>query len=179
MQARRRSPFAVAGAILAAGLVLAAPASAAVKYDPGTMTGFVGGTDVQKAFGWTAPALASKAAGVVFDHEFWTDDTYSVACGTFVFPVVHHRDYGRFELTDAVVRPGSRQAAAGYAGRPLGFRISGAHSGISGTSVPPMAGQPCPEHPGLVIDRAALVSTTTGWALTAASGSVSHRLLVH
>jgi hypothetical protein len=176
----RFSRLAVAGATVVAGLAVATPASASVQYDPVAKTGYVDAGEVRKAFGWTGSTLAARAAGLVFDHDFWTDDTYSVACGGATFPVVHHREYGRFDLTDVVVRATERGAATGYHGPPAGFRLTGAHSGISGTSVGPAVGQPCPadqgQAPGSTIDRVRLVSSTTGWALTATSQNVSHRL---
>jgi hypothetical protein len=180
MSSRCLSRLALAGAVLAAGLAFAAPASASVTYDPARQTGFIGEGDVRKAFGWTGAKLAARAAGLVFDHDFWTDDTYSVSCGEADFPVVHHRDFGRFELTDVVVHDGHR-GAAGYRGKLTGFRLTGAHLGISGTSVPPMAGQPCPpDHapvPASTIRSVRLVSTTTGWALAVRSGDVSRQLV--
>jgi hypothetical protein len=178
----RLSQLAVAGATIAAGIAFASPASASVTYDPGTKTGFVDKNDVAKAFGWSDAVLASRASDVVFGQDFWTDDTYSVACGADAFPVVHHRDFGRFELTGTVVRAG-RRGHAGYGGGLVGFRIIGAHSGISGTSVPPAVGQPCParpgqdETPGATIGAVDLVSSATGWALTAGSGDVRRQLL--
>jgi hypothetical protein len=155
----------------AAGLVLATPASAAVTYDPQTKAGWVGAGDLRKAFGWTDEVLAARASGIAFQHDFWTDDNYSVACGGKAFPVVHHEEYGNFQLTDTVVR-----SPAGYH-RVTGFRITGAHSGISGTTVPPTVGQPCPEPQGSTIEQATLVSTISGWDLTAGSGAVSRQLL--
>ena len=185
MSSRRLLQLAVAGAAFAAGLGHADPAAASVRYDPGTKTGFVDGGDVRKAFGWTRATLAARAGGLVFDHDFWTDDTYSVACGRAAFPVVHHRDFGRFGLTDTVTRDGRRGSPTGYGyrGRLVGFRITGASYGISGTSVPPMIGQPCPEEkgqaPGSTIDKVGLVSSSTGWALTVSSGEASRKLRVH
>jgi hypothetical protein len=180
MYSRRLPQLAVAGAVLAAGIAFAAPASAAVTYDPLTRTGFVGSADVQKAFGWSDEALASRASAVVFDHDFWTDDTYSVACGNQVFPVVHHREFGRYELTDAVVLDRQRGSRTGYAGKPVGFRLAGAHAGISGTSVPPAVGQPCPggEARGSAIDRVHLDSSASGWSLTLRFDDASHEILI-
>jgi hypothetical protein len=180
MYSRRPSQLVVAGAVLAAGIAFAAPASASVTYDPATRTGFVDGADVQKAFGWSDAALASRASAVVFDHDFWTDDTYSVACGDHVFPVVHHREFGRYELTDAVVQDRRRGSRTGYAGQPVGFRLAGAHAGISGTSVAPAVGQPCPEGAarGSAIDRIHLDSSASGWSLTLRFDDASHQILV-
>jgi hypothetical protein len=167
---------AIAAATLLAGTVFAAPAAAAVTYDPGTKAGFVGSGDVRRAFGWSAAQLAAQASGVAFDQDFWTDDTYAVGCGPRTFPVVHHREFGRFELIGAVVRQGPRGTASGYGGTPAGFRITGARSGISGTSVAPAAGQPCPQA-GPAITSARLVSTTAGWALSVRSGARSRELM--
>ena len=171
---------AVAGETLAAGVAFAAPASAAVTYNPVTRTGFVAAADVRQAFGWTPAKLAARAGGVAFDHDFWTDDTYSVVCGKRTYPLVHHREFGRYELTDAVVRSsGSRAATTDYAGRSItGFRLAGASFGISGTSVAPAVGQPCPSRvKGAKIDALRLVSSATGWSLAARSGDVRRQLL--
>ena len=48
--------------------------------------------------------LTARAAGLVFAHEFWTKDTYSVRCGKGAFPIAQQREFGRFDLTDVVVR---------------------------------------------------------------------------
>jgi hypothetical protein len=169
----RRCPrLAVAGAILTIGVAFAAPASAAVRYDPETKTGFVDTADVRQAFGWTTATLVLRAGGVAFDHEFWTDDTYAVACGGRVHPVVHHRVSGRFELIHAVVRRDGPRPSTGYG--ITGFRLTGASSGISGTSLPPAVGRPCPAGPGWVpgstVDKLRLVSSATGWSLVVRSG---------
>jgi hypothetical protein len=170
----RRCPrLAVAGAILITGIGFAAPASAAVRYDPEAKTGFVDTADVRRAFGWTTATLVLRAGGVAFDQEFWTDDTYSVACAGRVHPVVHHRVYGRFELIDAVVRRDGPRSSTGYGDGITGFRLTGASSGISGTSVPPALGRPCPAGPGSApgskIDELHLVFSVTGWSLVVRS----------
>ncbi|MEU8611992.1 hypothetical protein AB0C29_28800 [Actinoplanes sp. NPDC048791] len=167
---------AVAGATLAAGVTFAAPASAAVTYNPVNRTGFVAAADVRQAFGWTPAKLAARAGGVAFDHDFWTDDTYSVVCGKRTYPLVHHREFGRYELTDAVVR---KRATTGYGATGItGFRLAGASFGISGTSVAPAVGQPCPGRvKGATIDALRLVSSATGWSLAARSGDVRRQLL--
>jgi hypothetical protein len=175
----------LAGATLAAGVASAAPASAAVTYDPASRTGFVGAAEVRRAFGWTTATLGARAGGVAFDHNFWTDDTYSVTCGRRTYPVVHHKEFGHYELTDAVVRGPVSRPAGGYRGGITGFRLAGAMAGISGTSVAPAVGQPCPagQSPGrgrgrgATIDEVRLVSSATGWSLTVRSGEVSHRIL--
>lgn len=170
--------LAAAGAVLVAGLGPAAPAAAAVRYDPATRTGFADAADVRKAFGWNDATLAARAAGLTFGHTFWTTDTYAVRCGKSRFPVAHRRDYGRFELTSVVVRQPRRAAPTGYTerARTAGFRITGPYAGISGTSVAPAAGQPCPKSGGATVTRADLVSTATGWSLTVSRGAVTKTL---
>jgi hypothetical protein len=152
-------PLAVAAATL---ITAANPASAPVRYDPETKTGFVGASDVRKAFGWSGRELSSRASRLVFDHDFWTDDTYRATCGEREIRVVHHRDFGHFELIDTVTYEG--------------FRISGPRLGISGTSVPPAAGQPCPDNRSETIGKVRLVSSTTGWKLTVSSDGQSRTL---
>ncbi|WP_250008130.1 hypothetical protein [Actinoplanes sp. M2I2] len=170
--------LATVGAALVATVGAAAPASAAVTYDPQTMKGYVGRGDVLKAFGWTDAALAAKASGLVFDHDFWTNDTYSVACGKKAFPVTHYREFGRYELRNAAVQATGRAAARGYAGKLAGFWLTGPRFGVSGTSVPPGAGQPCPDATrGKTVTKARLVSSVKGWALAVSSGDENRRLL--
>jgi hypothetical protein len=174
MYSRRPFRLLAAGVASAAGLLLVVPglAAASVTYDPATKAGFVDGIDVRQALGWTDQMLTARAARIAFQHDFWTDDNYSVACGGPAFPVVHHADYGNFQLTDTVVR-----SPSGYHRKLAGFRITGAHSGISGTTVPPMVGQPCPAGPGSTIEQARLVSSASGWDLTVSFGAVSRQLL--
>ena len=176
MFSRRLLRLAVVVAFAVAGTAAAGPAAAWVTYDPETQTGFVDQADVRATFGWTEATLAARAAGTVFRHDFWTDDTYSVSCGGGAFPMVHHRVFGNYELTAVVARAVGRTSSTGYGGRVTGFRLTGPSSGISGTSVGPMAGDPCPgdqgRPPGSKITRADLVSSSTGWALAAVSGAV-------
>ncbi|GIE90185.1 hypothetical protein [Actinoplanes regularis] len=153
-------------ALLAVAGVALHPAP--VRYDPETKTGYVAGGEIRKAFGWSAAVLASKAAGIRFDHQFWTDDTYTATCGREVRPVVHHREFGRYDLSDEIARTGQGD---------LDFRITGAPTGISGTTSPPQPGDPCPDRPDATITRIRLASTTTGWSLNATSGAVHRRLL--
>lgn len=167
----------VTGAALAAGLGAAAPASASVTYDPGTKKGFAGSGDVRRAFGWTDATLTAKASTLVFNHDFWTDDTYSVTCGARVVPVRHHREFGRYELWNAALRDTGRGAATGYAAKLTGFWITGPKMGISGTSVGPAVGHPCPDGRAGRTTKVRLVSTTTGWALSVSSGNNNRRLV--
>jgi hypothetical protein len=170
--------LAVASATAAAGLAFGAPASATVTYDSATQIGFVDRDDVRTAFGWTDVTLASRASEVAFDHDFWTEDTYSVSCGGSAFDVVHSREAGRMFLTAAPVSHRDR-GAAGYHGKLIGFRLTGAYAGISATGPPPAAGQPCPrdQAPSPTIDKARMVSSATGWALIVRFGDVRRELL--
>jgi hypothetical protein len=155
--------------LTAAGIALApAPASASVRYDPDAKTGTVTGAQMRKAFGWSTATLAKRAGTVVFNHDFWTDDSYTVTCGKRQFRVVHHRDFGRFELTDRIAKDGYGTVT---------FHITGPHAGISGTSVPPEPGQQCPSDQNAEIDRVRLISTARGWSLTATAGE-THRTLI-
>ncbi|MBU2664648.1 hypothetical protein KOI35_14185 [Actinoplanes bogorensis] len=166
----------VVGAVCAAGFVVGGPAQAAVTYDPETKKGYVSRADLLKAFGWNDATLAAKASGLVFNHDFWTNDNYTVSCGKRTFPIVHPLEFGRYELFDVTVTEKGR-GAAGYGGKTvLGFWLTGPRFGISGTSVGPMVGQPCPQDAKAKITSVKLVSTTTGWGLDAASGEVSKAL---
>ncbi|PRY33155.1 hypothetical protein [Pseudosporangium ferrugineum] len=178
MLSRRTVQLTAAGASLAAGIGYATPAAAAVRYDPRTKTGFAGAADVRKAFGWSDATLTARAGALTFSHDFWTRDTYSVSCGKGTFPVRHDREFGRYELADRVVREPRRDAPAGYerSRRTTGFRITGPYAGISGTSVPPAVGDPCPEPRGTTILRLRRVSTATGWSLSVSYGTTGRVL---
>jgi hypothetical protein len=150
----------------------AAPAS--IDYDISAKTGYVGAADVRAAYGWTVPTLGARAGGLVFNHDFWTDDTYAVSCGGPAFRVVHHREFGRYEIAD---KPSYQRV--GYGRKLLGFRLTGPVAGISGTSVRPGRGQPCPaEGAGTTITSTRLVSTAKGCALSVTSRDVRRELLV-
>ncbi|MGA5305770.1 hypothetical protein ACPCHT_38155 [Nucisporomicrobium flavum] len=178
MFSRHVLTLAVAGATLATGIGYAVPAAASVRYDPAAKAGFADAADVRKAFGWSEAALTAHAAGLDFGHEFWTEDTYTVSCGAGSFTVRHQREFGRFALADRVVREARRGAPAGYGApaRLAGFRITGPYAGISGTSVPPAVGGPCPEPRGQKVTRATLTATTAGWSLTVSSGAATRVL---
>ncbi|MCO8269792.1 hypothetical protein M1L60_04195 [Actinoplanes sp. TRM 88003] len=170
--------LATVGAALALVAGVSAPAAAAVTYDPKTMKGYVARADLQKAFGWTDTTLSAKASTLVFNHDFWTNDTYTVACGKKPFPVTHYREFGRYELRNAAVLDKGRGTVKGYSGKLVGFWITGASFGISGTSVPPTAGQPCPDATkGKTITASRRASSVSGWALSVSSGEENRRLV--
>jgi len=178
MLPRNAVRLSVAAATFAAALGYAAPAAAAVRYDPGSQSGSAGAADVRQAFGWSEAKLEARAPGLVFGHEFWTADRYSVSCGKGSFAIRHEREFGRYELAGVAVREPRRGSSTAYGQQPplAAFRIDGPRAGVSGTSVAPAVGQPCPEPRGPRITRAELVSTTTGWSLTVSSGAVSRVL---
>lgn len=163
-----------AGAVLVGGTLFASPVSAAVKFDPATKTGFVGRHDVQREFGWDDATLRANADRLTFDYDTVTRDTYSVVCGrdgNRPFTVVHDRVFARDSLNAVVAHD-----ATGF---PSGFRITGAGSGISGTSIGPTAGLPCPQAgEGRTVRSARVVSTTVTATLIATFGGVSKDLLV-
>ncbi|MEV4641818.1 hypothetical protein AB0J80_31185 [Actinoplanes sp. NPDC049548] len=175
---RRTIHLTVSAATLTAALGYAVPAAASVRYDAETKSGYADAADVRKAFGWSDHTLAARAADLAFSHDFWTNDTYSVSCGKGSFRIEHQSEFGRFELTDRVVREPRRGGSTGYgeSSRTAGFRITGPYAGISGTSLPPAVGQSCPEPRGPRVTRAELVSTTSGWSLTVSFGDVSRIL---
>jgi hypothetical protein len=164
------SHLAVAGLAFVAGL-----APRPVTYDPETKEGFVDAAEIRDKFGWSEATLAARAGSIAFTHDFYTDDTYTVSCGKESFPVVFHHDYGYLALTRTIARETS-----GYHPKLLGFRITGANAGVSGTTVPPLAGEPCPEkgRGGEKITRSHLDKSVETWALTASSGTASRRLMV-
>jgi hypothetical protein len=167
----------VTAAVLVAGLGVAAPAPAAVTYDPKTMKGYVGSGDMRKAFGWTDATLAAKASTLVFNHNFWTDISYTVTCGRRVLPFVHHEQFGRYDLRHAAVQDTRRGAATGYARRLTGFWITGPSAGVSGTTYGPTVGYPCPDGGKDKVVKARKLRTTVGWSLSVSSGRAG-RVLV-
>ncbi|GGN75542.1 hypothetical protein GCM10010112_46900 [Actinoplanes lobatus] len=153
--------------IVMAVLALPGPAHAKVTFDFGTNTGFVDAEDVRQAFDWDAATLRSKAKGLEFEHLRLVQDTYVVVCGgagARPLRAVHTAQDAKEFLTVKVARkPGTRDVT--------GFRIVKAYAGISGTTVPPAPGTPCPEpKPDEKVRTSRLVSTTVTTTLVAKSG---------
>ncbi|MEV0900717.1 hypothetical protein [Actinoplanes sp. NPDC049802] len=160
----------IAGAVLA----FPSPAHAKITFDFGANTGHVDAEDVRRAFGWDAATLRRKAAGLEFQHVRLVQDTYSVVCdGASARPVraVHTAQDAKEFLTVEVVRgPPARDVT--------GFRIVKAYAGISGTTVPPEPGTPCPAPgTGATVRTSRVVSTTVTTTLVAESGSTRAELL--
>ena len=78
MRGRAKKLYAAIALALVAVMVASTAAMAAVTYDPGTGTGFVGKGDVQLAFGWNNKQLQTNASGVTFTYN--TIDTYEAVC---------------------------------------------------------------------------------------------------
>jgi hypothetical protein len=192
MHSRFVSTLAVVGVTLTIGLMYAAPASASIKFDPDRGTGFVGGGDVRTRFRWNDAMLQSRAAGVTFSHSRSIEDTYSVVCGWDPTPrgdrehltivVTHVRESAMLNLGSSVDYDASTATAANPKGRVVGFKLTGAVSGVSGTSVGPTVGMPCPDGRSYggakTIDKVRLKSSAIVSALTASYRNRSHDLLV-
>ncbi|MBO3737047.1 hypothetical protein [Actinoplanes flavus] len=153
--------------IVMAALALPGPAHAKVTFDFATNTGFVDAEDVRQAFDWDAATLRARAKGLEFEHVKLVQDVYAVVCaraGARPVRAVHTAQDAKEFLTVTVVR------AAGTR-KITGFRIVKAYAGISGTTVPPTPGTPCPEpKPDDQVRTSRLVSTTVTTTLVAKSG---------
>ncbi|GIE35969.1 hypothetical protein Ait01nite_090140 [Actinoplanes italicus] len=148
-------------AAVAGGVLAPSAASADVRFDPATNTGFVDAEDVRKAFGWNEETLARNAPEVRFTHHVGKEAIFSVLCDGEVRAGVSHN-------------PGSTSAGLipvvtvdlGTADLS-GFRLTGAGSGASSMNVVPEPGHPCPTEGGGVIRRATYVHTMITEALSA------------
>lgn len=163
----------LAGAVIAGAVLSASPARAEVTFDFAAYTGYAGAAELRYAFGWNDATLRQRAAGVALTMSTLIQDVYSVVCGAAGTPAVrtvHAREFGTMFLTKTVDR------AAGGAVR--GLRITGSDTGISGTTVPPARGLPCPggDPEAGTVRAAAVVSTTKTLALNAESGSATRQL---
>jgi hypothetical protein len=161
----RLALVAVAAAVAGSSLVTA-PASAAVRFDPVTNTGFVDGEDVRKAFGWDAENLRRNAPEVGFTYHVGKEEIFSVLCDHDVrFGVGHNPGSTSARLTSVVTVD---LATGGLSG----FRITGVSSGASSIDTLPEVGRPCPDQRGQVVRRVTHVRTTTTEALSAEFGDV-------
>jgi hypothetical protein len=163
--------FSCCAGILAGGILAAAPAHAEVAFDFAANTGTVGADEMRQSFGWDAGTVRARATGVEFAKDILVQDVYSVVCGPAGTPpvrTVHARQFAKEFLTMSVDRD--------KAGEVRGFRITGAEAGISGTTVPPTPGLPCPAPGTGSVTSAVVVSTTTTLTLLATSGDTTHDL---
>ncbi|MET8149534.1 hypothetical protein ACIBSW_38335 [Actinoplanes sp. NPDC049668] len=174
---------AVLAVALAGVLVPATAASASIRFDPATGTGYVGGGDVRTAYRWTGAMLRVRAAGLTFSHSTSIEDTYDVFCGSTgqaPVEVTHLRQSARVELGVSVDYDAPSGYGAGRRGGVAGFRLTGAVSGISGTTVGPAVGAPCPAARAAAdtIKKVRLKSTATTSVLAASYQGVDRDLLV-
>jgi hypothetical protein len=147
-------PVALAtAAILAGGVLAPSAASADIRFDPATNTGFVDAEDVRKAFGWTTETLTRNAPEVGFTHHVGREAIYSVLCDREIRAGAGHNDGSTSAGLIPVV------AVDPHTGDLSGFRLAGADSGASSMLPPPEAGQSCPAEGGGMIRRATYVHT--------------------
>jgi opacity protein-like surface antigen len=160
----KMSKFMVAASMAA---VLAAPALAAVIFDPSTGTGFVGKGDVQLAFGWNNKQLQDNADGVVFTYSATTTTGYD--CEFYTGPTQnrtrHEVSHNKTQSISSSVSKLLRANSKGKDGEVTGFILSGfgATPVITGGAVPAI-GDACPGNPGqgAVVIAVDAESTTTG-----------------
>lgn len=137
---RKNVLIAAAATAFSASLALAAPASAAVTFDPATGTGFVGKGDVQTAFVWNNQQLQKNASGVTFSYE--SENTYDGVCQWVT------GEGKRGEKTHTVSHKVSTGVASSIAydlrvkNQITGFNLTGLGSTTSSGSVPEVGG-PC------------------------------------
>jgi hypothetical protein len=161
---------AVAGGILAGSVLAPVTASATIKFEPKTNTGFVDAADVRKAFGWNDAALRANAARVTFVYSRGVEELYSVACDRHKpFEMSYNPGSPSADLTTVV----KRHPTTGTVTR---FQFTGAHSGASSMSYLPAVGGPCPESGGKV-NRVSFLERTITKLLTASFGDRSRNLM--
>jgi hypothetical protein len=144
----------VAAAAIAAGLALAAPASAAVTFDAATGAGFVGKGDVQQAFGWNNSLLQSRANDVVFAAESDTVTEVSWVCTNPKNETTQERLRTTTTSTSGVVSAVTRDNKSRQV---TGFNLAGYAGGATNTSTS---------------DGNKLNSCPTNWILTPAGDPV-------
>ena len=134
--------------VAALGLFAAVSAvSAAVTFNPGTGTGFVGKGDVQIAFGWNNTVLQTNAAGVTFSYK--TTDTYAATCtwttgegtrGEKTHDVDHTKKTSVNSTVAYELRKNNQQQITG-------FNLTGFGTLVE-TGAVPLVGGPCPGNQG-------------------------------
>lgn len=146
---RKNILTAAAATAFAASLALAAPASAAVNFDPAS-GGFAGKGDVQLAFGWSNSQLQTSASGVSFAEVSETVTQRTWECTN----PNNLKENQRARTTTA-----SSSAVVSSAVRDKSKQVTGFILGASGTS----SGTS-------VTDGPALNSCPNGWVLTQSAG---------
>ena len=152
-----------------AGLMLvAAPATAAVTFDPVAGTGFVGKGDVQIVFSWSNKALQDNASKVDFrvnsaTETSWTCTKEVVQGNDVVRDIVQERSTS--STIQGLVTSVARENSKGKDGAVTGFFLTGYEGGVSTTLTDGPEVGSCPSAPsGFVYDGNA-VTTATGSGL--------------
>lgn len=145
----------VVATTFAAALALATPATAAVTFDPGTGTGFVGKGDVQLAFGWNNSQLQTQAGGVSFATVSETVSEQSWECTNTKNEKTQERERTTTTTTSGVVshvaRDGKKQVT--------GFNLTGySPTATESSTTEGPAVNSCPATPG-------------NWVLTSPAGA--------
>lgn len=149
---RKNILTAAAATAFAASLALAAPATAAVTFDPATGIGFVGKGDVQLAFNLSNSQLQAQAGSVSFAAVSTTVSEVSWVCTNSKNENTQERERTTTTSISGVVagvaRDGKKQVT--------GFNLTG----YSGTPVESSSAEGNP-----------LNSCPTNWVLTTAAGT--------
>ena len=153
---------------------MAAPATAAVTFDPGTGTGFVGKGDVQLAFGWNNPQLQLNASGITFTYE--SEENYSAVCSWVT------GENTRGEKTHNVAHKKSTTVNSAVAfdarvrNQITGFNLTG-FGGTTSTGSIPVVGEACPGNEGHEGTWSTVEQTGSSGGLYVNHGAVSALLL--
>jgi hypothetical protein len=148
-------------AIAVGSLLTPTPASAAIRFDPVTNTGFIDGEDVRKAFGWDQAGLVRNAPEIGFTYHAGKEATYAVVCERGVRVRAGHNPGSTSAGLDTVVTWNLTD------GTLTGFRLTGASSGASSMDIAPEPGLPCPDERGGPIREVKYLSTTVTTGLSA------------
>ncbi len=128
----------IAATTFAATLALAAPATAAVTFDPATGEGFVGKGDVQTAFAWNNHQLQGNASGLSFTYE--SEATYDAVCQF----VTGEGKRGEQTHTVSQKKKSSLESTITYEARAknqiTGFKLAGFGSTTTTGTVPTLGG---------------------------------------
>ena len=171
---RKNIMTAVAATAFAGSLALAAPATAAVTFDPGTGTGFVGKGDVQLAFGWNNPQLQLNASGITFTYE--SEENYSAVCSWVT------GENTRGEKTHNVAHKKSTTVNSAVAfdarvrNQITGFNLTG-FGVTTSTGSTPVVGEACPGNQGHDGTWSSIEQTGYSGGLYVNHGEVSALLL--
>jgi hypothetical protein len=171
---------------LSAGLALAGAAAvafAAVTFDPGTGTGFVGKGDVQIAFDWNNKALQDNFRGVTFTFVEQTD--YVITCEWTTGeknPTLHVQTKTKTVGVNGTLASAARKNSSGKDGEVTGFFLTGYGSVVTegGNFTAPEEGDKCPANNQAGVDDGKVVTgvvvTATGASLNAVSEGVSFKI---